>query len=421
MLLSNIKNKLSGRFVSNMGWLGSAQVFVRIFRLGTTVVLARTFTPYDYGLVAIIYTVYGFVQVFTEDGGITTNIVVAKDKDLEEIVDTTYWIAWIICILVSLFQCLLAFPIAIFYDDRSIVLPICILSIVNLFIPFYKIHFGLIQRENRLKVIALGRTLQAVVLNSITICLALLGLGVWSVVLAMVFSAPVWIFVNRRGCAWRPPKRFTLKRWREVTSLGCNTLGVSFMDQIRLRLDYLLVGRFLGVDILGLYFFAFSAGLGISKQVIHAMSMALLPHLSASDSGIKQTESVFLDSLKSMAMILVPLVFLQSSLAPIYVPIVFGEQWASAVPILVIICISAIPQMFYTACYQFLLVLSESRLALMWNIVFTIVFAASLILIVKLGIFAVAITVAACHAVNAVVGFWLCRRSSKRLQMKGAG
>ena len=409
MLVNWVKKKFSSQFLRGMGWLGIAQLFIRIFRLGTTVVLARVFTPYDYGLVAIIYTIYGFAQVFTDSNGISANIITTNEENLEQISNTTYWVSWIICISIAILQCALAYPIALFYDDLKLVFPICALGLMYLTFPFYKITTALIQRENRLKIIALGRAIQAFMVNLMTVCFALLGLGVWSVVLAMILSTPALIIVYFKNHSWRPPKKFTLDRWKEVTSLGGNILAISFMDKIRLNFDYLIVGRFLGVDALGLYFFAFNAGLGISKQIINAMTTALLPYLSSGSTDFHQIKSKFYSSLKSMTLIFVPLVLLQSSLAPFYVPIIFGTKWTSAIPILIIICLSAIPLMIYTACYQLLIAERKMRAALVWNLIFTLIFSISILSVVNFGIFWVAVTVLSCHVFNVLIGCYVLK------------
>ncbi|MEM8829726.1 MAG: lipopolysaccharide biosynthesis protein [Cyanobacteria bacterium P01_G01_bin.19] len=409
MLISRLKKKFSSQFIRGMGWLGVAQIFVRVFRLGTTVVLARVFTPYDYGLVAIIYTIFGFAQVFTESNGISANVITTDEENLEQISNTTYWISWIVCIFIAILQCALALPIAWFYDDRHLVLPICALGLMYLTFPLYKITMSLIQRENRMKIVALGRATQAFVLNITIICLALLGLGVWSVVIGMILSASALIIVYYKNHSWRPPKKFKIDKWREVTSLGGNMLGIDLMDKIRLNFDYLIVGRFLGVDALGLYFFAFNAGLGISKQIINAMTMSLLPYLSSANTDLSQIKSRFYGSLKSMILIFVPLVLLQSGLAPFYVPIIFGAKWTTAIPILIIICLSAIPLMIYTACYQLLVATRKMRAALVWNLVFTLVFATSILVVVQYGILWVAITVLTCHILNVILGFCILK------------
>ncbi|MHC5831979.1 MAG: oligosaccharide flippase family protein, partial [Nostoc sp.] len=100
------------------------------------------------------------------------------------------------------------------------------------------------------------------------------------------------------------------------------------------NIDYLIIGRFLGINALGIYYFAFNAGLGISQNVINAFTSALFPHLCAARGDLKELKERYFSSLKFTAIIVVPLILLQSSLAPFYVPIVFGQKWVTAVPIL---------------------------------------------------------------------------------------
>jgi PST family polysaccharide transporter len=412
MVIAQFRKKFSNQFVRNLGWLGIGQLLVRVFRLGTTVVLARMFTPHDYGLAAIVYTCYGFIQVFalgTPAGGIAAKIVHTDQENLETICNTAYWLNWLICLPLALVQCMLAFPIAWFYQENDLILPLCALSLMYLMYPLYKVHSGLIQRENRLKLIAVCTTVEALLTNLITIGLALLGLGFWSVVWALIWSTPAPIIITLIYQRWRPSKRFTLTHWREIVTFGSGLLGVELMDKLRLNLDYLIVGRFLGMDALGTYFFAFNAGLGISKNVLNSMMIALFPHLCAVRDNLSQMRQRYFSSLKTMALIVIPLVLLQSSLAPFYVPIIFGRQWNSAIPILIVICLSAIPLFLAGASYQLLNAVGKVRVTLLWNCLYTVLFAIALLGAVHWGVFEVALAVLLCQTLNIFFHLWVSR------------
>ena len=130
------------------------------------------------------------------------------------------------------------------------------------------------------------------------------------------------------------------------------------------------------MDALGLYFLAFNAGLGISKQVINSTMVALFPHLCAERDDKAQLKKQYKASLKQVGFVIIPLVLLQSSLAPFYVPIVFGQKWVPAVPILITICLSAIPLAFGLASYQLLNAVGKINLTLKWNLIYTGLFTA---------------------------------------------
>lgn len=419
-LVQVVRQRISSPFVRNVGWLGIAQLFMRVFRLGTTVILARMFSVHDYGLVAIISTIHGFSEVLTlgsMGGGLAAKIVETDERDLATICDTAYWINWIMSGIVFLSQCLLAVPIARFYHDEQLVLPICLLSLRYLIYPFFKVHLGLIQRENRLKITALGNLAEAILANLITISLALLGLGFWAVVWGMVVAQPVYILICYLNHSWRPPQTFTLKQWRDVAGFGVSVLGIEVMDKIRLNLDYIIVGRFLSLEALGLYFFAFNAGLGISKQILDSAVLALFPHLCAVRENVAQLKATYLNNLKTIALIIIPFVLLQSSLAPFYVPIIFGQKWTAIVPVLVVICLSAIPLAFALASYQLLNAVGKIKLTLKWNVVYTVVFALALLVAVRWGVFSVAIAVLICQSLSMIFSIWATRHAFARYQL----
>ena len=398
MLTNKLKQKLSGPLIRNMGWLGGAELLNRVFRLGTTVVILRLLSPYDYGLIAIISTINDFISVFSLRGGIGGKIIQADEIDVKVLCNTAYWLNWILCGALLIIQCLAAFPIAWFFGDNRLILPVCVLAVGYLIQPFFDVQGALIQRENRLNIIALCNVTYSMLSNLLTIGLALLGMGIWAVVLPNLLAAPVWIAILHMNHPWRPTKSFTLERWQEIVGFGKNILGVELLYKLRANLDYLLIGRFLGVQALGIYYFAFNAGLGISLNVMSVVLVPLFPHLCAARGNFKQFKKQCFSTLKLIALIFVPLVILQAILAPFYVPIVFGQKWVTAIPILVLICLSALPRPFAGAASQILQAVDQTHIDLYWNLFFTVIFAVVLLVAVKAGIFWVAASVLICHA-----------------------
>jgi PST family polysaccharide transporter len=402
MLITKLKQLTSGQFIRNVGWLGGAELTNRVFRLGTTVTLARMFSPEDYGLMAVIYTAFDFANVFTLRGGIGAKIIQSDEKDVKTIADTSYWLNWIMCGSIFIIQCMAAFPIAQFYNNNQLVLPLCVAALTYLMFPLYLINTALIERENRLKITALCNVSQSLVSNTIIIVLALFGVGEWAIVGAIVFTTPVWIIITWKNHSWRPPRTFTLERWKEITSFGSNLLGVELLGRIKGNIDYLIIGKFLGIEALGVYYFAFNAGLGISFNVINTFNSALFPYLCEVRSNPKQLKERFFSSLKKACLIIFPLILLQASLAPFYVPIIFGKKWVSAIPVLVLICLSALPLPIGNALYILLNTVGKTHINLFWSLIYTTLFGVVVLATVKWGIFWVAVSVLVCQGLTPI-------------------
>jgi len=412
VLIYKAKQLLLNQFIRNVGWLGGAELVNRIFRLGTTVTLARVFSPQDYGLMAVIYITADFANTFTLKGGIGAKIVQADKQDVETICNTSYWLNWILCCLVFIIQCVAAFPVAQFYGSNQLVLPLCTVALTYLMLPVFMVQFALIERENRLKVTAFSRATQSILSNIITVTLALLGMGVWAIVWAMVLATPVRIVIIWINHPWRPPKHFQLERWQEIAGFAKNVLGVALLTKLRLNLDYLLVGAFWGGKELGIYYFAFNAGSGITKNIVNMFMSALYPYICAVRENYQEFKKRYLSSIRIVVLIIVPIVILQSSLAPLYVPIIFGEKWTPAIPILIIICLSVIPYSFKWASSLPLQATDKTHIMLYLDIAYTIIFGASLLVVVKWGILWVATTVLVVDSLLSLMFIFLATKHS---------
>lgn len=399
MIIAKIKQQLSNQFIRNIGWLGGAELVNRVFRLGATVVLARALTPQDYGLAAIVLTINEFTTVFTLRAGIGGKIVQADEEDVEVFCNTAYWLNWILCFSLFVIQCIAAFPIAWLYQEEKLILPLCVYSLVYLMLPVFAVHNARIDRANRLKITAISTAIQSMLNNILIPLFAYLGMGMWAIVLPGLFTTPVWIVVTHINEPWRPKMAFSLERWREIVNFGKDVLGYELLEKLRANIDYLLVGKFFSVEALGTYFFAFNAGLGISLNVINIMVWPLYPHLCAARRNSHEFKQKYFHSLKTISLVIIPLVLLQSSLAPFYVPIVFGEKWTTAVPILVLICLSAIPRPFEKAAALLLQSLDKAWINFRWSVIFTGIFIASIFIGTQWGILGVAASVLICHGV----------------------
>jgi O-antigen/teichoic acid export membrane protein len=410
MVINRLKQILAGAYLRNVGWMAGAEIANRLIRLSSTVILARMFTPQDYGLMAVIYTLSDFFQVFTLRGGIGSKIIQADERDLNAICNTAYWLNWIVCGSLFTIQCAIAMLLPYFSVDRQITLLLCLLALTYLIYPLFIIHPILLERENQFKAVAICKVIITLISNVLTVTFVLRGMGIWAIVWAMLLSAPVWIILTRKFHPWRPPRRFSLERGREVLGFGGNLLINDLLAKVRANVDYLIVGKYLGVEALGLYYFAFNSGSGITLSILNTFMSPLYPHICAAKNNYEQFKQRYFSSLKKVSAILIPIILFQSALAPIYVPIIFGEKWNSAIPVLILICLSVIPAIYSWAASLLLNAINQTRISLYIGMTSTTIFIISILAVVENGI----VLVAAAVFVNSLLAaafaiFWTHR------------
>ncbi|MFQ6537325.1 MULTISPECIES: lipopolysaccharide biosynthesis protein [Aphanothece] len=386
------------RFVRNIGWMGLGEIGIRVSRLVATVLLARLLTPEDYGLAAIVLMTTEFVRVFTRNG-IGDKLVQADAEEIAELCQTAWCLNWLIGIGLFLVQLGGSFLVARFYGNGRLVLPVILVGFTYLIYPLAMVQTALVRRDNRLKIFSLTNLAQVVADNILTGVLAVLGFGMWAIVLPKLLVAPVWVAMMFRYESWRPQLVFTLHRWRRILGFGSRILGVELLNTFRENVDYLLIGRFIGMQALGVYYFAFNAGLGLSLSVINALGLSLYSDLCAIRSEPRALRERFSQNLWTIAKVIVPLVALQSSLAPLYVPLVFGQKWvvAGAVPILVLICLSALSRPFANAASMLFRAVGMPQVDLLWNLAFTVVLTGAVLIGTRWGGLGVAAAVALVH------------------------
>ncbi|MEL7511595.1 MAG: lipopolysaccharide biosynthesis protein [Cyanobacteria bacterium J06554_3] len=410
-LPKKIERLMSDKLVKNIGWLSASQILIRVLRLATVVVLSRKLAAEDYGIIAILFTVTDFANIFIRKGGIAPKLIQADEADVAMLANTAYWINWILCLGLFAFQGLMAFPIAAFYDNSRLVLPIIVSGLSYCINPFFAVQDALLRRENRLKISAIASVGYAATSQTFIFTLALLNFGFWSVVIAQIVANFSWLIVYRRCHTWRIRTGFTLERWQDIFNFSKFPLGIEMLNHLRSNIDYLLIGRFFSLDELGMYFFAFNAGLGISLNAINMVTNSVFPYLCEVRGDRTQLKKSYAKSLKIVAAIMIPLVLTQTSLAPFYVPIVFDPKWTAAIPILMMICLSGIPRAFALVSEQLLLTVDRGMDGLKWNIFFTLFFIGSILIGVQFNIFVVAAIVLGVHVVCLPAFSWWVSRS----------
>jgi PST family polysaccharide transporter len=311
-----------------------------------------------------------------------------------------------------------SFVFAKIYNDNALIVPIIVVSFSYLVYPLSMVQSALVRRKNRLKFYSMTNLTAVASENLMTGIFALMGMGMWAIVLPRLLVAPVWVAMMLRFEPWRPALSFTLKRWKSVLQFGSRILGVELLNTFRENVDYLVIGRFIGVKALGVYYFAFNAGLGLSLSVINALSVSLYSDFCDVRGQPAVLRQRFGKNLLTITKVIVPVVALQCSLAPLYVPIVFGQKWVAdgAVPILMLICLSALSRPFANASAMLFRAVGLPQVDLLWNMAFTVALTVAILIGTTWGSLGVAAAVAAAHLTLQPVYLMLGHQLLRRIQ-----
>ena len=319
---------------------GTAEVATRIVRLGAILIVARRVTPEIFGTAAIALSLFELVRVLA-NVGIGQRLIVAEEDELAGLCCTAHRLFWAVCLGVAVIQMCVAAVLALFFGLSEAAALLAVLSLVYFAMPAGLVQVFLTMRENRMGTVARITATQNIADSLLTVALVLVWPSAWAIVLPKLLAAPVWTILARRSSSWRPDKHQPSAAIREFAGFGPSILGTEILSAARLHADKLVVGALLGTEALGIYYFAFNAGLGITQSFVAACNLVVFPHLARSRGSDSTTQ--FRTAFATGLAMLAPVVAAQALLAPLYVPIIFGDNWVHATPFIVMLACAAMP------------------------------------------------------------------------------
>ncbi|WP_373083451.1 oligosaccharide flippase family protein [Zhongshania sp.] len=397
-------------FLNNLSWLAAGEMMVRVSRLLTTLILARYLTLNDYGLAALAIASAEIIRILASNG-VGNLIVKAEEAHLRTVCITVFWLNLVIGLVMFLLQYFLAPAIASLYGAPVLEDLLQTLAFTHLIYPFAMVQFNLLQRSSRMKEAGLIMGFTVTADNLLSAALALMGFGVWSVIWPKLLAASLWVVIINTRVFWRPSLEFAWSELRSMRRYSGGVLVAEGLKNVRNQFDMFILGKVLSPEIFGLYAFAKNAGLGISLSLTAGFNTALLPRLCDAYRDGENVAKSYFSALKTALMVIAPLILCQALLAPIYVPIVFGEQWEPASILVTCLCLSAIPRMIFDSGSMYFRALDRLRAENAIAISFTAVFAASIFFLADLGGVAVALGMIGLYSVVSVVFLLVVYRS----------
>lgn len=324
----------------NLSWMLVSEVMARASRLVTIITLAAVLDMAEYGIAMLALVCHELMRIFTRIGS-GAKLIQCQQQDLERFAGNAYTLNWIICLSIAAAQYAVAPLIAQWYNAPELISLLRIMALSYLIYPLVAIRVFLLQRNNQMKYYSLCSGLSITVDNLGTALLVLLGFGIESVAYAKVLAALVWVMAFAFAETDRYAPRFSPAVMQVLMSFSVRVLGSEVLRSLRNQADLLIAGRILTPELLGIYSFAKSAGIGLAQSLGNAFLAGIYPRLS---DYHRRGEIVSGSQLVLVIAACVGLVFIAQSIAAfIYVPLLFDAQWHAAAGLVAVLCLSAIP------------------------------------------------------------------------------
>jgi O-antigen/teichoic acid export membrane protein len=317
------------RVLHSTFWMLSSNVFGRALNLARGVILARLLVPDDFGLFGLAAVVIGFTAMFSDVGA--GAFLVYSQEDLKDHVDTAFWANLSIATVLASGILGAAPFVARFYHRPDLIPVLAVLAFSLWLQTAATVHRNLLRRELRFRSLAVIDGLISLAAFVIAVALAWRGFGVWSFVLSALLSNAINAVLLFYAYEWIPRWRFSKRSFHALAPFSGWYVAQALAWYMTLNIDNLMVGKFLGIDALGIYGLAYNYALLPLSFIGISFGNVVLAELPRLHSDPEHFWSAYFMSSKLMAGLVCPIAAALVIAAPDVFPILFGPKWTSAI------------------------------------------------------------------------------------------
>ena len=346
----------------------ASQFLRQVIHLGFTMVMARILLPSDYGLVAMVTAVTGFMSVF-KDMGLSMATVQRQEISADQ-VSALFWVNASLGLALTLITAGLAPLLARFYKEPRLLWITLALAVGFLSSGFAVQHQALLQRQMRFATLALVDIATLLLECAVGIAAALAGWGYWALVLtslsaSLARTGGLWI-----ACHWRPGRPVLHgSGLRAMLTFGGRLSVSNILTYLARNLDNVLIGRFWGQQQLGLYAKAYSLLLLPISMINAPIAAVAVPALSRLQNDPEAYKRLFLKAISLVAFVTMPGAAFLIGMSYDLIRVILGEKWVGASPMFLALGISAPVQAIWNAQGWLYVSMGRTDRLLKWSLV----------------------------------------------------
>lgn len=265
-------------------------------------------------------------------------------------------------------------------------------------------HATIAQRELRFRALAVRDLVGALAGICAAAAVAAAGFGVWALVMHRIMYSLIVTVVLWATVAWRP-RLDVLSRaaFADLWPFASHMFLFGLFKMSVQNLDLIFIGAVLGPLALGAYVFAYRLVIAPMSVALGAAGTFLFASWSRISADPPQLRRAVLHAHRFAAVAAAPALAVVAVAAKPVVPAVFGAQWQSAVPWVLVLVLVAFAQVTMSLAGQVMKVCDRPGVLLAWSILFTALLLGAMALGAARGAVGLQIAMVTAYAVGAFV------------------
>ncbi|AXS16657.1 MULTISPECIES: MOP flippase family protein [Klebsiella pneumoniae complex] len=326
----------------NVKWVSLSQITKISCQLLGMVLFSRYLSAKEFGIMSMALVVVNFVNILRDLG--SSAAIIQRDSVSEELKCSVFYLNLFFgCILLVLFVALAPF-ISVFFKEPELVFIIILLSLCFPINSSTAIHLSLLERESKFNLTAKVEIISSILALLIATIFVVNGGGIYSIVSQTIayslFSAIGFWFIS----GWTPKFIFSITEVKSILRFSSNLIGFNIINYFSRNSDQIIIGKFFNATLLGYYSLAYRIMLFPIQNITFVLTRSLYPILSRLQNDKKSSFDIYLNTLKTISIIIPPMMFGLAVVSKDFITVVFGEQWSPVSSILIWLAPTAILQ-----------------------------------------------------------------------------
>jgi O-antigen/teichoic acid export membrane protein len=339
--------------VTGVIWSATQKWGVRIISFLVMVILARLVAPNAFGLVAYATVFINFAQIFVDQG--FSDAIVQFPNLEDDHLDTAFWISILTGAFLTTGTFLASGVIAKGFHEPDLVPVLKWLSPVFIVSALSSVQQSLLRRHIAFKSLSIRSLIATVASAIVSITMAFLGFGVWSLVAKLLVEGVVGTIALWQVSTWRPHFHLSRRRFRELFSFGINIVGGNFVDFLSTNADNFLIGYFLGTLALGYYSLAYNLLIVLTDLLVTVPNVVAFPIFSKIQNDQNRYKSAFYEVTQLQSLMAFPVFLGLLVVAPEAIRVLYSDKWATSIPVVQVLMLTGITRSasyFYSSVFR---------------------------------------------------------------------
>jgi PST family polysaccharide transporter len=327
---------LRKRSIHGIAVTSLSQVARFILLLGSQIILARLLLPSDFGLLAMVAPILGFVTTMADLG--VAQSIIHRPNITHRMLNSFFWmnVGLTTCLAVGVM--LLSPLLALLYHESRLIPITAALAALVAISGISVLQSALLNRTMRFTPMATSETAAQAINLIVSAFLAWRGFGYWSLVAgqasySLTSGAILWSMSD-----WRPSwPTFSRDAFAMLKFGGSVTISnvALYMNTV---LDNVIIGVHLGEIALGIYDRAWKLAVMPLSQLMTPVNRVAVPALTRVIGEPDRYRRIFFRMIRSLFLVSLPGLGFAAAAAQPLVLLLFGNRWHAVAPVFSWLC-----------------------------------------------------------------------------------